>query len=67
MLDASLAMDAYIASNRFRHLQQLESIVNDSADVIFSLDTENRFRTWNRAAETIFGWRAEEIIGQRSA
>ncbi len=64
MLDASLAMDAYIASDRFRHLQQLESIVNDSADVIFSLDAENRFRTWNRAAETIFGWRAEEIIGQ---
>ena len=38
MLDASLAMDAYIASDRVRHLQQLESIVNDSADVIFSLD-----------------------------
>jgi PAS domain S-box-containing protein len=64
MLDASLAMDAYIESDRFRRLQQLESIVNDSADVIFSLDDENRFRTWNRAAEDIFGWRAEEIIGQ---
>lgn len=64
MLDASLAMDAYIASDRYRHLQQLESIVNDSADVIFSLDAENRFRTWNHAAETIFGWRAEEIIGK---
>ena len=64
MLDASLAMDAYIESDRFRRLQQLESIVNDSADVIFSLDDENRFRTWNRAAEKIFGWRAEEIIGQ---
>lgn len=64
MLDASLAMDAYIESDRFRRLQQLESIVNDSADVIFSLDDENRFRTWNRAAEGIFGWQAEEIIGQ---
>ena len=30
-------------AERFRHLQQLESIVNDSADVIFSLDAENRF------------------------
>jgi PAS domain S-box-containing protein len=64
MLDASLAMDAYIASDRFRHLQQLESIVNDSADVIFTLDTENRFRSWNRAAEQVFGWRAEEVLGK---
>jgi PAS domain S-box-containing protein len=64
MLDASLALDAYIASDRYRHLRQLESIVNDSADVIFLLDTENRVRTWNRAAEHVFGWRAEEIIGK---
>jgi PAS domain S-box-containing protein len=64
MLDASLAMDAYIASDRYRHLQQLESIVNDSADVIFALDTEMRFRSWNRAAEKVFGWRADEILGK---
>ena len=64
MLDASLAMEAYIASDRYRHLQQLESIVNDSADVIFALDTDNRFRSWNRAAEQVFGWRADEILGK---
>ena len=64
MLDASLAMDAYIENDRFRHLRQLESIVNDSADVIFALDIEQRFRSWNRAAERIFGWRAEEIVGK---
>lgn len=64
MLDASLAMDAYIASDRYRHLQQLQSIVNDSADVIFLLDTDRRFRTWNRAAERVFGWKEEEILGK---
>jgi len=64
MLDASLAMDAYIASDRYRHLQQLESIVNDSADVIFSLDNDGRFRSWNRAAEQVFGWKAEEVLGK---
>jgi PAS domain S-box-containing protein len=64
MLDASIAMDAYIASDRYRRLQQLESIVNDSADVIFSLDNANRFRSWNQAAERVFGWRAEEILGK---
>ena len=64
MLDASLAMEAYIASDRYRHLQQLESIVNDSGDVIFSLDNEGSVRSWNRAAEQVFGWRAEEILGK---
>ncbi len=64
MLDASLAMDAYIASDRYRQLQQLQSIVNDSADVIFMLDNEKCFRTWNRAAAHIFGWKADEIIGK---
>jgi PAS domain S-box-containing protein len=64
MLDASLAMEAYIASDRYRHLQQLESIINDSGDVIFSLDNELRFRSWNRAAERVFGWSAAEILGK---
>jgi PAS domain S-box-containing protein len=64
MLDASLAVDAYITSDRYRHLQQLESIISDSADVIFALDMDLRFRSWNRAAEKVFGWRADEILGQ---
>lgn len=64
MLDASLAMDAYIASDRYRNFQLLESIVTDSADAIFSLDADNRIRTWNRAAEEVFGWRAQEVLGK---
>jgi PAS domain S-box-containing protein len=64
MLDASLAIDAYIESDRRRNLRHLESIVNGSADVIFALDGEHRFRSWNRAAERIFGWREEEVIGK---
>jgi len=64
MLDASLAIDAYIASDRYRRTQEMESIVNDSADAIFTVDAEKRFRSWNRAAEQVFGWTADEIIGQ---
>lgn len=64
MLDASLAMDAYIASDRIRRLQEYESVVRDSADAIFVLDAELRFRSWNRGAETMFGWRASEILGK---
>lgn len=64
MLDASLAMDAYIASDRYRHLHLLESVVRDSADAIIMLDREKCIRTWNRAAEEIFGWKASEVIGR---
>ncbi len=64
MLDASLAVDAYIASDRYRRMQELESGINDSADAIFTVDAEKRFRSWNRAAEEVFGWKAEEIIGK---
>jgi PAS domain S-box-containing protein len=64
MLDASLAMDAYIASDRIRRLHEYENIVRDSADAIFVLDSRRRFRTWNRGAERIFGWQANEILGK---
>ncbi len=64
LLDASLAVDAYIASDRYRRMQELESIINDSADAIFTVDAEKRFRSWNRAAAELFGWKAEEIIGK---
>jgi PAS domain S-box-containing protein len=63
-LDASLAMEAYIASDRFRHLQQLESLVRDSTDAIFMLDPDKKIRTWNHGAERMFGWTAGEIQGR---
>jgi PAS domain S-box-containing protein len=33
---------------------------------IFTIDKERRVRIWNPGAEQIFGWTAEEIIGQSS-
>lgn len=63
MLDASLAMEAYTASDHIRHLHLLENLVRDSADAIIMLDREKCIRTWNRAAEEIFGWKAPEVIG----
>ncbi len=64
ILDASLAMDAYISSDRYRHMQFLQSIVRDSVDAIFLLDADRKFRVWNPAAERMFGWTAAEVIGK---
>ena len=46
--------------------QTLESIVDGAPLAIVAVDLENRVQAWNRAAERIFGWTAEEIIGKPS-
>ncbi len=43
---------------------QLRSIIDASPIAIIAVDLDgNRIQGWNRAAETMFGWRAEEILG----
>lgn len=45
-----------------RREQRLIDAVEDYA--IYELDREGRILTWNRGAERLKGWRAEEIIGR---
>ncbi|MBI4168515.1 MAG: PAS domain S-box protein [Acidobacteria bacterium] len=42
-----------------------ENIVQDAGEAVISLDTRGIIRSWNRAAEAIYGYRAEEMVGQR--
>ncbi|HHX23256.1 MAG TPA: PAS domain S-box protein [Thermoanaerobacterales bacterium] len=44
--------------------EQLAFIVEHSREAIYSLDTDYRIRNWNLGAEKIFGYKAEEIIGE---
>jgi PAS domain S-box-containing protein len=43
---------------------RLAAIVESSDDAIVSKSLEGIVRTWNKGAERIFGWTAEEMIGQ---
>ena len=42
----------------------IENLVENAADLIISTDLEDRILTWNRGAETLFGYRKDEVIGK---
>jgi len=42
----------------------LEALVRNAPLAVLSLDREGRVLSWNPAAERMFGWRAEEVMGR---
>lgn len=46
--------------------ETLKAIIDVSPLAIVLVDMEGKIQLWNPAAEHIFGWKVEEIIGQRN-
>ncbi|TKD72030.1 PAS domain-containing sensor histidine kinase [Pseudalkalibacillus hwajinpoensis] len=46
--------------------QLIQAIISASPIATLALDMEANIRLWNPAAEKIFGWRSDEIIGKKS-
>ena len=62
---ASAIVDISVRKQLEARLAFLESIISSSSDAIFTRDIDRRLITsWNDAAERLFGYRADEIIGQ---
>ncbi len=43
--------------------QRLQSILDNTAEGIITFNYNGHIETWNRAAEILFGWDVEEVIG----
>jgi PAS domain S-box-containing protein len=44
--------------------EQTRAIIDTASDPFVSIDQSGIITDWNRSAETLFGWRAEEVIGR---
>jgi PAS domain S-box-containing protein len=44
--------------------EYMESLIDNSADAIVTSDTEGLIKSWNQAAEKIYGYRGSEVIGK---
>nr|WP_245185945.1 PAS domain S-box protein [Falsiroseomonas frigidaquae] len=54
-------------TDRRRYQTQLEqqaALLEQVQDAILVQGTDQRIRYWNRAAERLYGWRAEEVLGR---
>lgn len=46
-------------------LLEQAALLNITPDAILVLDLENRIVFWNKGAETLYGWKAESVIGKK--
>lgn len=65
--EETLVMDRTDLKQRETEQALLAAIVNSSEDAIVSKDLNGIVTSWNQAAERIYGWKAEEIIGKSKA
>jgi len=50
-----------------RQLRYFASLQENVTDAVISTDLNLHIQSWNKAAESMYGWQAEEVIGRSSA
>lgn len=59
--------DISLRKERERQLRYHASIQESVSDAVIASDMELRIQSWNKAAELIYGWRTDEVIGKTSS
>jgi PAS domain S-box-containing protein len=50
-----------------RHLREQAALLNQVHDAIMLRDLDDRIRFWSKGAERLYGWKAEEVLGQNAS
>jgi len=50
---------------RFAAEERYKNLFDNANDAIVTIDLEDKVTAWNKAAEKIFGWKAEEVMGKK--
>ena len=54
-----------LKANLVGSIERLEALIEASPLATIELDADGRVRGWNRAAESLLGWRFDEVVGRR--
>ncbi len=53
-----------VRTRQAKHLQQQTTLINLAHDAILVCDSIDRVLSWNRGAEELYGWSAQEALGR---
>jgi len=60
----NLSLEKKLESEYRRNEHYLATIIRDSGEAIISLDENGLIKTWNKGAENIFGYTADDMVGR---
>ena len=62
----AILRDVSEAAQYRQQIEQQSQMLNQVSDAVSVLDLQGRITFWNEAAHRLFGWTAEEVLGQHS-